>query len=245
MNPIRTLVVDDEKIARNILENYISKLPNLELVAQCKDPIEALNILQKEPIDLIFLDIQMPELTGIEFLKTLTFRPLVVFTTAYPEYALEGYDLEVLDYLVKPFRFNRFVQAVNKATKQLQLVFQASTPKFSTPKTTEVIITATDTEHILVKSEHKVYRLKYADILYIEGMREYVAFHLANQKILSLQSLKGLENLLPTHLFLRIHKSYIVAINQVQSLEGNQLNLGRQKLPIGVSYREHVTKILF
>lgn len=245
MNPIRTLVVDDEKIARTILENYISKLSNLELVAQCKNPIEALNVLQMEKIDLIFLDIQMPELTGIEFLKTLTSRPLIVFTTAYPEYALEGYNLEVLDYLVKPFRFNRFVQAVNKAAKHLNLIHHSHNAPAQPLSSTDLQSPAMDTDFLLVKSEHKVFRLKYEDILYIEGMREYVAFHLANQKILSLQTLKNLEISLPSYLFLRIHKSYIIAIRQVVSMEGNLLNLGKVKLPIGVSYREIVTDVLF
>lgn len=238
MKNIRCLVVDDEELARTLLDNYIGRLPNLELVGQCKDPIEANQVLHEQSVDLLFLDIQMPGLTGIEFLRTLKQRPLVIFTTAYPDYALEGYALDVVDYLLKPFSFERFLQAVNKATELLQLRNNAPEPETATLSTSQP-------EVLLVKSEHKIFRLRLEDISYIQSMREYVAFYTPNGRILSLYSLKKLEEELPPDRFIRIHKSYIVAIGQVKTLEGNMVHIGKEKLPIGASYREEVVRRVF
>ena len=229
MSPIRCLVVDDEELARALLEAYVGRMSNFELVGLCKDPLEALQVLNATQVDLLFLDIQMPELTGIEFLRTLTQRPLVVFTTAYSEYALEGYELDVVDYLLKPISFERFVQAANKAAERLRLVSAAFPEK----------------DYLLVKSDHKVYRIRYADILFIQSMREYVAFHTSEGRILSLGSLKALEESLPPGLFLRVHKSYIVARSRVRTLEGNMIHIGKEKIPIGANYREEVMRELF
>ena len=242
MKPVKCLIVDDEELARTLLENYISRLPYLSVVAKCKSPVEAIQVMQTEEIDLLFLDIQMPELTGVEFLKTMYEKPLVIFTTAYPDYALEGYELDIIDYLLKPFSFTRFVQAVTKAVELLKLknlANQQGHQSIVTPKVTE------EKDYILVKSEHKVYRIKFADILYIQSMREYVAFYTAEGRILSLKSLKKLETELPGHLFMRIHKSYIIAINKVSTLEGNMVHVGSEKLPIGSNYREEVMKRVF
>lgn len=229
----RCLVIDDEELARTLLENYIDRLPNLELVGQCKDPMEAIEIMQGQPVDLLFLDIQMPGLTGIEFLRSLKQRPLVIFTTAYPDYAIEGYSLDVIDYLLKPFGFERFVQAVNKANEMMQLKSVATN-------------SSTDTkDFILVKAEHRIHRIKYDDINFIQSMREYVAYYLPNGRILSLNSLKSLETELPADRFIRIHKSYIVSIEKVSTLEGNLVHIGKEKLPIGASYREEVLGRLF
>lgn len=237
MRTINCLIVDDEELARNLIENYIQRLPYLKIVAKCSNPIEAMQILQYERVDLLFLDVQMPELTGIELLRSLNPRPLVVLTTAYKEYAFEGYELDVIDYLLKPFRFERFLQAVNKASKLLKkepLVQEKSVP---TP--------SDDKDYILVKSDFKVFRIFYADIHYIESMKEYVAYHTNNGRILSLGSLKKLETLLPASQFMRIHKSYIVAKSKVAALEGNLVHIANKKLPIGTSYREKVMKDLF
>jgi len=242
LSKINCLIVDDEELARNLLENYIGRLPHLAMVDKCRDPFEALNVLNAQPVDLIFLDIQMPGLTGVEFLRTLKNKPLVIFTTAYPDFALEGYSLDVTDYLLKPFSFERFVQAVNKASDLLALrKAAAASPTLSEP--TAAATAAKD--FILVKSEHKVHRLRHEDISYIEGMREYVAFHTPSGRILSLNSLKGLEDELPADQFLRIHKSYIVAIGKIAALEGNQVLVGKEKLPIGASYREAVLGRVF
>ena len=237
MNKFRCIVVDDEELARTLLENFTGRLPYLELVGKCKDPLEAMQLMQEQPVDLMFLDIQMPGLTGVEFLRTLKTKPVVIFTTAYSDYALEGYALDVIDYLLKPFSFERFVQAVNKAVELLQLKASAAKGRQETGET--------DRDFILVKSEHKIYRLKLDDILYIESMREYVAYHTPAVRILSLQSLKSLEEELPDHRFIRIHKSYIVAISKIETLEGNMVHVGKEKLPIGANYKEAVLSKVF
>src|SRR5690606_35932820 len=158
---INCLVVDDEELARTLLENYISRLPHLSLAGKCANPLEALKVMEETEVDLLFLDIQMPELTGIDFLKSLQQKPLVIFTTAYSEYAIEGYQLDVIDYLLKPFSFERFVQAVNRALE------------FSKKNTTPA-----EKDFLLVRADHKVHKIKYDDIRYIQSMREYVAYFL-------------------------------------------------------------------
>ena len=235
MSKINCLVIDDEELARDLLENYIGRLPHLSLLGKCRDPFEALEALSTQSVDLLFLDIQMPGMTGMEFLKTLKNKPLVIFTTAYSEFALESYNLDATDYLLKPFSFERFVQAVNKATDLLSL---RKTAAGAPPQQEHITAAPVAKDFILVKSEHKVHRLRYEDISYIEGMREYVAYHTPNGRILSLYSLKSLEEELPSDQFLRIHKSYIVAIGKVSAIEGNQVVVGKEKLPIGASYRE-------
>ncbi len=237
MKPIRCLLVDDEELARALLQNYIGRLPNLEVAASCANPLEAMSVLQQQTIDLLFLDIQMPELTGIEFLRTLTHKPLVIFTTAYSEFALDGYALDVTDYLLKPFSFERFLQAVNKAVTMLQ----ARAGNNSAPKEPEMPVK----DYLLVKADHKVHRIKLDDIRYIQSMREYVAYHTAAGRLLSLNSLKNLEEELPPERFIRIHKSYIVAIDKIDTLEGNLVHVGKEKLPIGANYREAVVRRVF
>lgn len=173
----------------------------------------------------------MPGLTGIEFLRSLKNKPKTIFTTAYPDYAIESYELDVVDYLLKPFSFERFIQAINKATILIN----------KNPKE----INAENKNHILVKSEHKIHRIKLDDILFIQSMREYVAYYTPTGRTLSLNSLKKLETELPADKFIRIHKSYIVAIEKVKTLEGNMLHIGKEKIPIGASYRESVLEKLF
>ena len=240
MTSIKCLIVEDEELARNLLEKFISKLPHLELIAKCENPLKAMAVLQEHSIDLLFLDIQMPELTGVEFLKMLPTKPTVVFTTAYPSYALEGYQLNVTDYLLKPFSFERFVQAVNKASEMIRLKALSQTTADS----------STDTEiskdYLLIKSEHKVLKVYYDDIRYIESMREYAAYHTTTHgRILSLMSLKQLEKDLPRNQFIRNHKSYIINIKKVIGLEGNMVLMGEDKLPIGASYKEAVLARVF
>lgn len=244
MKKMNCLIVDDEELARNLVENYISRLPHLTIVGKCANPLEAMQVLQEQPVDLMFLDIQMPELTGVEFLKTLPQKPLVIFTTAYKEYALEGYELDVVDYLLKPFRFERFLQAVNKAGKIKMLENNAAPAAPSTPEVSTD--TSTDAkDYILVKSDFKVFRLFYNDIFFIESMKEYVAYHMPTGRTLSLGSLKKLEQDLPADQFMRVHKSYIVNKGKVAALEGNQIHVGKVKIPIGTSYREKVLAELF
>ncbi|MBI1227161.1 MAG: response regulator [Bacteroidetes bacterium] len=223
---IKCLVVDDEKLARLLLTGYIKRLPQLELVASCKDALEAQALLEQIPADLLFLDIQMPGLTGIEFLNALPQKPLVVLTTAYEKYALEGYQLDVVDYLLKPFRFERFAQAVAKSERRLA---QDASPAVENP-------------FLLVKSSHTVHKVFLDEIMYIKGMKEYVSYHLADRRIISLQTMKQLEKELPGDQFVRIHKSYIISIPKITALDGGHVYIGQTKLPIGGSYKEAVAQ---
>ena len=242
MKKINCLIVDDEELARNLVENYIKRLPHLNIIGKCANPLDAMQVLQEKQVDLLFLDIQMPDLTGIEFLKTLSQKPLVIFTTAYKEYAMEGYELDVVDYLLKPFRFERFLQAVNKAGKLLKADDKKNHPS---PSSTQPAAVDKPKDYILVKSEFKVFRIFYEDILYIESMKEYVAYHTPAGRTLSLGSLKKLQSELPANQFMRIHKSYIANINYISALEGNMVHVREKKLPIGASYKEEVLKKVF
>lgn len=223
---IKCLVVDDEKLARSLLTGYIEQMPQLELVASCKDALEALAILKQTPADLLFLDIQMPALTGIEFLNALPQKPLVIFTTAYEKYALEGYLLDVVDYLLKPFRFERFAQAVAKSERRLAQELPPTTEK----------------PFLSIKSSHTVHKVPLEDIMFIKGMKEYVSYHLADRRVISLQAMKQLEKLLPSDQFIRIHKSYIVSIKKITAMDGGHVYIGQTKLPVGGSYKEAVIK---
>jgi DNA-binding LytR/AlgR family response regulator len=241
---IKCIIVDDEFPARILLKEFIEKVPNLELVGNFKSGLEALPVIQNGGIDLMFLDIQMPDITGVNFLKMLTHKPLVVFTTAYSEYAIESYQLDVLDYLLKPFSFDRFMQAVGKAMLRLAPAPQPVTLK--TEQTEDELSPMKDL--MLVKADHKIHRIKYNSIIYIEGLREYVTIFCENgEKIITLESLRNLEATLPTNMFMRIHKSYIVRIDKIKALYGSQLKIeGVQTyIPIGKSYKDMVQKTLF
>ena len=230
----RALIVDDEELARQLIASYLKRIPTIEVVGSCKNAVEALTILNRQPVDLLFLDIQMPGITGVEMIRTLVDPPVIILTTAYSEYALEGFELDVTDYLLKPFSFERFSRAINKARVRLNNRNQPSPT-----------IQAESSNHLMVRADHKIHRIPYESILYIKSMQEYVAYYLTSGRIVALGSLKQLEGLLPPHQFLRVHKSYIIAINKVKSLEGNLLHLEDQKIPVGASYRENVLAILF
>lgn len=230
----RALIVDDEELARQLIASYLKRIQTIEVVGSCKNAVEALTILNRQPVDLLFLDIQMPGITGVEMIRTLVDPPAIILTTAYSEYALEGFELDVTDYLLKPFSFERFSRAINKAMVRLNNRNQPSPT-----------IQAESSNHLMVRADHKIHRIPYESILYIKSMQEYVAYYLTSGRIVALGSLKQLEGLLPPHQFLRVHKSYIIAINNVKSLEGNLLHLEDQKIPVGASYRENVLAILF
>lgn len=242
MSTLNCLIVDDEELARNLVEAYTLRIPYLTLVGKCANPLEALTVLQEKKVDLIFLDIQMPELTGLEFLRTLPQKPLVILTTAYKEYAMESYELDVVDYLLKPFRFQRFLRAVNKANRRLR-------QDHSEPGSEDSAISGNpevpQKSYVLVRSDFKVFRIFHEDILYIESMREYVTYHTRQGKKISLGSLKKLQQDLPAQQFIRIHKSYIANIDFITALEGNLVHIGKEKLPIGSSYKEDVLKRVF
>lgn len=204
---------------------FCSRLPNLKVVGTCKNAIEAIHFLAENQVDLIFLDIQMPDLSGIDLVKTLKVKPAIIFTTAYSDYAVEGFELDVTDYLVKPFSFERFIKAVNKV---------------KSPSEPETLVK--EAEFMIVKADHKLYKVMFKEIKYIEGLREYVAYHLKDKKIVALASLKKLEEELPTN-FIRIHKSFIINADLIESISGNEIELGTVKLPIGKSYKEEVMKL--
>lgn len=229
---IRCLAVDDEQHALDIISRYVEKIPNLELVAATTDAIEAFQLVQKEPIDLVFLDVHMPEITGIQFLKLLGGRTKVILCTAYPEYALEGYDLDIVDYLLKPMRFERFLKAVQKAQTLLEAEEQ--------PKTAATSATSFLDDYIFVKTETKGKLLKVvlSEIRYVEGLGNYVSIFTDDKRIVTLLTIKELEERLPKPYFLRVHKSYIVALGKIQGIDGNQIMVAEGHIPLGDTYRE-------
>ncbi len=219
---LKCLIVDDEQLARQIIIEFISKIPQLEVAASCKNALEANIVLQKEPIDLLFLDINMPDLTGLDFLQSLTHTPPVILTTAYEEYALKSYEYNVVDYLLKPFSFHRFLKAINKLPVS-QKGFGAATEPVAS---------------LNIKANNKLYRINKSDILYIEGLKEYLSiFTVKGEKLVTLDSLKKYEDLLGPDGFARVHKSYIVALQHIQYLEGNFLQVKNKQIPIGKSYK--------
>ena len=236
---VNVIIVDDEPLAQDVLETYIEKLPDLNLIAKCSNALEANEVLKSESIDLMFLDIQMPQLTGIDFLKTLNDPPLIIFTTAYPNYAIEGFELNALDYLLKPISLDRFMKSVNKAMDQINLTrSQDSGSSGST----------TSSEYIFVKADKKLVKVNYDDIIYIEGLKDYVIIRLDTNRVITLQTMKSLEEKLPAHLYKRIHRSYIININKINAVVGNMVEVeekGQTKhLPIGKNYREELLKIV-
>jgi DNA-binding LytR/AlgR family response regulator len=228
---ISCLIVDDEPLARNLLKEYVDKVSYLDLRGMCSSALEAIDFLRQHPVDLMFLDIQMPDLTGISFLKALQKKPMVIFTTAYSEYALESYDLDVVDYLLKPITFERFLRAVEKASQRR--VLEQATPlneKISPPESSPFIF---------VKDGTKMVKVNWEDILYIEGLKDYVTIHTRDQKkIVTLQRLKVLETQLPVDKFIRIHNSYIVALNAIEVIYKNDVQIGKVLLPISDSYKK-------
>lgn len=221
---IKCLIIDDEPLARELLESYITDLPSLNLIATCADALEALEWLKKESIDLLFLDINMPKLSGINFYKSLSKKPKVIFTTAYSDHAVEGFELEAIDYLLKPFSFERFLKAVNKVQMDLP-DNQASS-------------------FIMFKADKKSHKVDFKQIIYFESIGDYVKVHLTESKTLIIsETLRKLEGILPSS-FLRVHKSYIIALNHLDYLEGNQAKIGETKIPIGQSYRDKVNDVL-
>ncbi len=236
---LKCAIIDDEFLARKYLKDYVSKLPMLELVGDFNSPLKALDLIKSGQVDLIFMDIQMPDITGIEFLKTMDRAPHVVLTTAYEEYALEGYELNVVDYLLKPFSFERFLKAVNRVQELVEKNRKVSDSEpgnvMQKPQLKE--------DHLIIRADRKLYKINYEDLVYIEGQKAYVTFHTKKKNITALASLKELEEQLPSSRFLRIHKSYIVSIHEIESLEGNQVAIGGTQLSVGKSYRPAVEKV--
>lgn len=236
---IRCLAVDDEAYASEIIAAYIKKTPFLALLGTTTNAFEALNLVQEGKVDLIFLDIQMPELTGIQFLKICGGKCKVILTTAYPEYALEGFELDVVDYLLKPVSYERFYKAALK-------VQQLLSPPAAAPVQPEVSAPASTTDFIFVKGDtkNKFIKIKYNDILYIEGLKNYVSIFTGEQRLITYQTLRELENILPKQSFYRIHKSYIVGAGHIKMIDGNTVFIKDQALPIGETYRDDFFKMI-
>jgi len=224
MSKLRCIIIDDEKLARTLLKKYIQEVPELLLVGSFKSALNSQKLIFEKQVDLIFLDIQMPDISGLDFFQNLENKPMVIFTTAYPNYALDGFNLDAIDYLLKPFRFERFQEAVNKALRQFNWMEGQKKLKETTSKSDF----KNEQNFILVKSEYKVFKIKHNEILYIEGMKEYVAFHLKEQRVMSLMSLKNLEEILPEEHFIRVHRSYIVNINHIISKKTTQIFIGKK-----------------
>jgi two-component system, LytTR family, response regulator len=227
---ITCLIVDDEPLARNLLREYVSKLSFLDLRGTCANAMEALDRIRKGDIDLVFLDIQMPEITGISFLKSLQKRPMVIFTTAYSEYALESYELDVVDYLLKPITFERFMKAVDKVSQRITAATPNADHETNTPEISG--------DFLFVKDGSKLVKIRWKDILYIEGLKDYVTIHTREQKIVTLLRLKALETQLPNDKFFRIHNSFIVSLEGIDVIHKNDVQVGKSMLPISETYKK-------
>jgi len=227
---IRCMVIDDEPLARQLLADFISKVPELSLEGSFSSALASLEVLRKKRVDVLFLDIQMPDISGIEFLKTLDHKPLVVFTTAFAEHALQGYELDVADYLLKPFDFNRFLKSINKVTQRLK-----TTPEFTG--------SGEKIDSIFVKDGTKQVKIPVDSIRYIKGSREYVTIVTSDKRIMSLQTMKGMEEMLPSG-FIRIHNSFIISLAAVDTIFKNKLQIGKEEFPIGITYKKKVFEAL-
>lgn len=233
---MRCLAVDDEKLVRELLEDNIRKVPYLQLVASCKHAMEAIEVLQRESVDLIFLDIQMPGLSGLQFLRSLPHPPLVILVTAYEQYALEGFDLDVVDYLLKPYAFDRFLKACNRALERRQL------------RQGDVHAPASGMDDFFfVNVEYVQVKINFIDIRYIEGLKDYLKIHLiSNSKpVLTRMTMKSMEQRLAGAPFVRIHKSFLVSIPRITAVKRDTIYLGEKELPIGDAYREQVERIVW
>ncbi|HYI78891.1 MAG TPA: LytTR family DNA-binding domain-containing protein [Chryseolinea sp.] len=229
---LNCVIVEDEPLARNLLTEYVRKVPSLNLIEACSSPIVALEVLRNNTIDVLFLDVQMPELTGISFLKVLQKRPFVILTTAYSEYALQGYELDVVDYLLKPITFERFLRAVDKVTLRLASRKPSTVAVERPPATNEQ-------PFVFIKDGTKLVKVVFDEILYVEGLKDYVTIHLSNnQKIVSLQRLKALEEQLAPEKFIRVHNSFIVALHAIDVVHKNNIQIRNAQIPIGETYKK-------
>jgi DNA-binding LytR/AlgR family response regulator len=224
---LNCVIIDDEPLARKGLREYIHDVDFLHLSGEFDNPLKAMSILAAESIDLIFLDIQMPKLTGLEFLNTLSNQPMVIFTTAYPQYAVEGFEFNATDYLVKPFSFERFLKAALKAKSQGEAIKPGSQDK-------------PNEAHFFIKADNKLVKILYDDLLFVEALQNYVAVHTREKKFITYLTFKSVEEHLPQDRFLKIHKSFIVSIAKIDSIESNEVKIGSHSLPISRSTKEEV-----
>ncbi|MDQ7947436.1 MAG: LytTR family DNA-binding domain-containing protein [Pedobacter sp.] len=240
---LKCIAVDDEPLALDIIEDYISKVPFLSLVKRTENAIEALQLVQEGGIDLVFLDVQMPDLTGIQFLKIASGKAHYILTTAYSQYALESYDLNVSDYLLKPIAFDRFYKAVEKVHGQFQKAEPAPAPEPASVGPANATA-APIQDFIFVKTEHKIQKIELQDILYIEGLKDYISIYTKNERVITLQNMKKMEETLPKGEFIRVHKSYIISIDKIESIERSRISIASKVIPIGDTYRDEFFKLI-
>lgn len=231
---MKCIIVDDEPLALDILEEYIKNINSLELVARCSNAIEAFNFLNENEVELIFLDIEMPQLSGLEFIKNIKNPPMVILTTAYSEYALQGYELNIVDYLLKPISFERFLKAVNKINmKNVSVQFNINKQEENK-----------EPEYIFVKIKDRSYKIYFEDIIFIESQRNYIKIQTAEKEYICYQSISNFETLLPPDKFIRVHRSFIVSKEKISVLSASEIECGRYKIPTGGQYRDKVLKIV-
>ncbi|WCT14794.1 LytR/AlgR family response regulator transcription factor [Mucilaginibacter jinjuensis] len=238
---IRCLAVDDEAYATKIIADYINKIPFLELAGTTTSAIDALSQVQQGNIDLVFLDIQMPDLTGIQFLKLCGNKCKVILTTAYPEYALDGFEHDVIDYLLKPVAFDRFYKAAQKALNIINPTVSQAAP---VTENQPIVNPPSDYMFIKGESKNKFLKVDYHDILYIEGLKNYVSVFTTSQRIVTYQTLRDMESTLPQPPFYRVHKSYIISIDKIRMVDGNTVYIQDQSIPIGDTYRDDFFKLI-
>jgi len=223
---LKCLIVDDEVLAQDVIEKYITTIPTLKLVGKCDNAVEAISYLHKNPVDLLFLDLNMPELSGLEMLKTLTNSPKVILTTAYSEYALESYEYGVVDYLLKPIKLERFIMAVNKVVEQVNISMES-----------EEIPAELKTQSIFIKEDQVTYQVNMGDILFVEAYGNYLKIHTSNRIYVVRDTMHDMVNKLPEELFQRVHKSYIVSLPKITSISGNRIFIDKVELPVGEMYK--------
>ena len=224
---MRCLLIEDEPLAMLRLTEYVQRVPYLTLAYTCDNGLDAIPILQREPIDLVFLDIEMDGLSGLQLLEALPHRPAVILTTAFDQYALKAFDLQVVDYLLKPYSFARFLQAVTRAQSVM-----------------DTASTQPDHSFLFIKTEYRLQKVDFDRILYIEGMRDYRRLHLVGEKIMTLETFGDLERQLPAHGFCRVHKSYLVALDKIDSIERERLTIGQVLIPLSSTYRDHFYQLI-
>jgi len=229
---IKCIIIEDERLAQDVIKSHLEKSARFQLFGTYRNAPEAREAIEKEMIDLIFLDIQLPGMTGLNFLRSIKNPPLVVFTTSYPEYALESYEFNVIDYLLKPISYERFSKTVDKIVEGNLFKGNDSISK-SSPR-----------EFIFIRSNGKFIRINFSDIVYIEGMKDYLKIHCAAQEIITHQTMGDMEHILPGVQFIRIHKSYIISLARVKTVFGNTVELGKTLLPIGLNYKERIMRLI-
>ncbi|WP_410878126.1 LytR/AlgR family response regulator transcription factor [Myroides sp. DW712] len=232
MNPIRCFILDDEPLALSLLTEYTKKIPQLKLIGTSTSAFDALKTLEEEAIDLLFIDIQMPELTGLQIMDILGDRTKYIVTSAYSEYALKGYEYQVLDYLLKPISFERFYKSIQKAKDYFQSIEPSLVPPVLAPNTKE------ETDFLFVKTDGKLVKLFLKDLCFVEGLKDYLCLHLKTEKLIILDTFLELEKKLPQEAFMRVHRSYVVRLDQIDTIERNRLFIGEAIIPIGKTYEQ-------